>query len=539
MIFKEWSHISIDYNRFLDVGEDAIIVDEIAKVTPEFPHLEFTFRGNRISKAVNRSLRFAIISKKVNVAKVEDNYFEQPCSCSIEEWMEKVIGDNTSVAWMMESNECIAGEWLEKCFKIPKGYIVMRNFTDTFCKADGIITCKDQLDDVVPTVITPSIGPHVYPRQNSIFDIEMSDSERLDREKILIFAVCIIGVLSGVAIVIIFGILYIRRRNMFSKFTPATLNVTHSWLSAANEMTGALSVRSLSRSSVNEYAGANHSTRILDVGTQETDNDLNDDFVYTENKATQTLPEELTEDYLKDLRNQLNDPENYSQARDIIEHLYDLIKIEENCNNNNELRTSVTEDHTYDIIAPRVRRSRTQKPSINVGTKVPSLESLLFRNQEPALVLSKYTQPKDQQISDRNHLYAELPGDETVPITSRLSQPVWTNVACRAPQPFPPDVINDHLIARSLVKKFFTEISKDNFSKETVIDQQQVLNFFEENRTKPVGSPLWEYRDAIDLTTHIYSEVPESRNISATTVSKMANRPLPVEPDQESRFSET
>ncbi|XP_071446910.1 uncharacterized protein [Hetaerina americana] len=54
-----------------------------------------------------------------------------------------------------------------------------------------------------------------------------------------------------------------------------------------------------------------------------------EDDVEREDKATQTMPEELTQELLMALREKLDDPENYSEARDMIEHLYDMIKVEE------------------------------------------------------------------------------------------------------------------------------------------------------------------------------------------------------------------
>lgn len=550
---KEWSRIVIDQNLFKDLEEDAIVADEIAKSTPKFSDLEFSFRGNRIIKAAAGSLRFVTISQQASVARVGNIYFEKCCDCNIKDWMREVTGKNTSASWMMDSSYCIAGNWLEKCYKIPQGYLLVKNFTNTICGPTGQITCKEPSEKPVPTVSPPSVGPHIYPRQNSYFDVEMSDPEQLEREKRLIVIVCIAAVFIIVAIILTSGVVYMRRRGVCPKLSSGPLmNFANSWLSPSSGMTAATSARSISRMSVNEYAGLRPETRILDVESEIVNQeDLEGEgFAYTENKATQTLPEELTEEYLKDLRERLNDPDNYSQARDMIEHLYDLIKVEESCNNNNDRRpTSIEEENAYDVIAPRIRRPRSHKIGVNVGTRVPSLEKLLPSDRAVRPPIAEYTEPRDQRTSEQNHLYAELPGDETVPSTSRLSQPILATLAGRAPLPLPPDVVNDHLISADRERKY--PESDDNLYQETLRSkddivkgqqQQRPLNFLKalgdsimgtKTLKRPVNSLLCEYADPSDVTSHLYSELPETLG-NSTPASKMANRPLPTKPDQES-----
>lgn len=325
---KQWSKITIDQNLFVELAEEAIVADDIAKVTPEFPNIEFSFRGNRVNRPADGSLRFVSVSQRVTFAKVGNNYFEKVCSCLMEDWMRQVSGKNTSAAWMMDSSFCVAGEWLEKCFKVPQGYLAMRNFTNTICTPDGDITCREPSETPKPSVSPPSVGPHIYPRLNSYFDVEMSDPEQLEREKRLIIIVCVVAVFSVIAVILACGILYMRRRGVCPKLISRSLNFSNSWLSPSNGITAATSARSISRLSINEYAGLHPEPRTLDL---DDDSIIHEgevqDFAYTETKATQTLPEELTEEYLKELRERLNDPENYSQARDMIEHLYDLIKV--------------------------------------------------------------------------------------------------------------------------------------------------------------------------------------------------------------------
>ncbi|XP_011315228.1 uncharacterized protein [Fopius arisanus] len=539
---KQWSKIAIVENLFVELAENAIVADDIAKSTAEYPNNEFSFLGNRINKPADGSLRFVSVSERVTYAKVGNNFFEKICSCVIEDWMHQISGRNTSTSWMMDSSFCVAGEWLEKCFKAPQGYLAMRNFTNAICTPDGDITCKEPTEKSKPSVSPPSVGPHVYPRLNSYFDVEMSDPEQLEHEKRLIIIVCAAAVFVVVGVILTCGIIYMRRRGVCPKLISRSLNFSSSWLSPTNGITAATSARSISRLSINEYAGLHPEARTIDLEDQTIIHEDNtEDFAYTENKATQTLPEELTEEYLKELRERLNDPDNYSQARDMIEHLYDLIKVEENCNNNNSERG---EENAYDIIAPRIKRSRNTRPTVSVGTRVPSLEKLQPSDNAMRPAIAEYMEPRDQKTCDLHHLYAELPGDETVPSTSRLSQTIPFNltaastaVANRAPQPLPPDVVNDHLIDPNRHHNYANPYQPTERHDQTQHKEQRPLTFLKalgdsilgSKNKRPANSLLCEYTTPGDLSAHLYSELPDS----SASIVKMANRPLPNKPDQD------
>jgi len=92
-----------------------------------------------------------------------------------------------------------------------------------------------------------------------------------------------------------------------------------------------ISAHSLSRMSVHEYTELQRlklGGNVVggcggDVGAMRV-------IVY-QDKGTQTVPEELTHEMLQNLRDKLDDPDDYAEARGIIEHLYDLIRVEETC----------------------------------------------------------------------------------------------------------------------------------------------------------------------------------------------------------------
>lgn len=550
IVLDLWNHIAIDHNLFVNLENDAIKAEVGAANASNF---EFSFTGNHIHKASPGSLRFAAISQSVNSARVGNNYFKEQCSCNLENWIRQMTGRNSSVSWMMDSSYCMVDKLLDRCFNLPEGYMPMGNFTKLICaQRHHVVNCEKPSPKPEPSVSPPSVGPHIYPKQKGFFDMEMNESEQLEHAKRIIVIVFVVAVFIVLVVILTAGILYMRRRGVCPKLTSYPLMTLTNWFSSSNGVTAATSARSISRLSVSEYAGLQPETRILDVEPQaETteDDDENDFYSYTENKATQTLPEELTEEYLQDLRERLNDPNNYSQARDMIEHLYDLIKVEESCNNNNDRQpASDREENAYDVIRPIRRPRGTIRPSVTVGTKAPSLEKLLPSGIQARPLITEYAEPRDQRTNDQNHLYAELPGDETMPSTSRLSQPILESLIGRAPQPLPPDVVNDHLVNGSdrVSRNYcYDDFKSPQSSRPDSTDKNQPgrpINFFKvlgetilgsKISNKRPNSLLCEYAEPSDAAAHLYLELPEVQQTSATT-SKMANRPLPTKPDQDS-----
>lgn len=335
IVLHQWNRISIDNNLF-DYLENDSIVAGMDNSTSTVPNYEFSFTGNRINKAQPGSLKFAAVSQQVNSARVGNNYFDKKCNCKLESWVQEVTDKNTSTSWMMDSSYCIVDDVLVKCFNVPKGYINMRNFSKIICSENHHIVCEKPSANPLPSPSPPSVGPHVYPRQKGYFNLDMSDPDQLERERRIIIIISAVAMLIVGVMCLVTGTVYMRRRGICPKFSSSRfVNFVSSWFptSSSGGMTAATSARSISRLSVHEYAGLRPETRILQMeDTQlEQSEDLQEAaeglYAYAENKATQTLPEELTEEYLTELKDKLNDPDHYSQAREMIEHLYDLIKV--------------------------------------------------------------------------------------------------------------------------------------------------------------------------------------------------------------------
>lgn len=91
-----------------------------------------------------------------------------------------------------------------------------------------------------------------------------------------------------------------------------------------------ISAHSLSRMSVHEYAELQR-LKLGGVGVGCGSDVGAVRMIVYQDKGTQTVPEELTHEMLQNLRDKLDDPDDYAEARGIIEHLYDLIRVEETC----------------------------------------------------------------------------------------------------------------------------------------------------------------------------------------------------------------
>ncbi|XP_014219010.1 uncharacterized protein LOC106647220 [Copidosoma floridanum] len=545
--FHQWNRIAIDYNIFQYLESEAMVIPIVD--TAKSTNLEFSFTSNDIHDAETKSLSFIETSQRVPNARVSSNYFNRTCNCNLQPWIHERVGSNASISWIFDSSYCIVDKLLRNCFDMREGYLGMRNYTQTICtKTSHTINCIYHTNKSETVTTPPNVGPHQYPSHRGYFDIEMSDFEQLKREKLIIIIVCVTAAITLVIAVFTYSCLYIRRRGVCPKLISGQPNLNNSWFSATNGMTAATSARSISRLSVIEYAGLQPETqtRILDIEAHQDAVEENEGAAegfnasYSENKATQTLPEELTADYLKELKEKLYDPENYNHARAMIEHLYDLINVEESCNNNYERRMSADND-AYDVIRPRVKRSRAERtPSVNVGTKAPSLEKLLPNLVRPRPQLTDYAQPRDQQIIDQNHLYTELPGDETVPSTSRLPQPVLETLAHRAQQLLPPDVVNGHMngISNGLI------YADEDYDDRRLQGAERRAKFFGDSGMTMTGTrkaegkrpnfSQGEFADPGVLNAHLYAELTEPRQqMSSAASNKMANRPLPTKPDQQ------
>nr|CAD7453703.1 unnamed protein product [Timema tahoe] len=444
---KNWNRVRIDDNTFRSLEHDPFIIpfQRLSGVQS----YELSFSANEILDFGPGALRFTaeLSSSSVPALSVRllNNRFSKPCRCDLVSWVrEVVVGERGSSDELYNSSFCAVDALLARCFKVPEGQISMRNFTELVCGSEEAIVCEERS------------------RKDPVFmDGSLGDSfeSELDKEKKvlgLIFATVVCCIL---VILLVTTALWLRREGYLARARMMLLPL----MSRLCREGGLVTATSVTRLSMREYAELQQ------------DQQLRTETTACEDRWTQTLPEELTQELLQSLREKLDDPEKYSEARDMIEHLYDLIKVEESCHNNNTPSTSRVDpgeerdENLYDVILPVLG---PRKATCSVGTRAPSPDKLLpvasyaeQRRRVPTL-MTEYLEPRDHE----HHVYTEL---TTVRTPSRPLS-------------------------------FLRQLG-------------QIVGHSE----KP---PICEYAEPTDATVHVYSELPGT--------NKMANRPLPTKPEE-------
>ncbi|XP_069365153.1 uncharacterized protein [Maniola hyperantus] len=398
---SSWNKLQMERNSFDELAPNAI-------VAPGGSIHELLFVDNEIEKINPGSVGFIGQAYSTNAYNViyKSNYFGQPCHCNLTSWLAK--GLNTSSAEIFENESyCTVDEFFARCFNVPEQNMIFKKFYNNVCKDNLSIQCE--------TYKSKGLGATTEIK-NPRFPHKKEDDEGIsDRDKKVI-GIVIVAVLGCVIIVMFISFIrWMRHRgycvnikNFISSHSSCGTICDRLCISRANN--GLDNARSISQLSVNEYSERHrlNEPRVQDI-IQETaiPNAYNEDIVAMENKTTQTLPEELTKELLENLKEKLEDPENYVEAREMIEHLYELIKVEENCNNNSPTLLCV-EENIYELpfqnTTPRIGKNK--KKMISVGTRTPSLDKLMPLspyNRQTALA-HEYFEPKDFAV----HLYAEI-----------------------------------------------------------------------------------------------------------------------------------
>lgn len=425
IVLKDWNTLVISNNTFKRVeheaftspalpsvsrpggpGEDYLIVtEEPAKIH------EFNFTRNIIMDVPHYETAFDFPVGDDSKVLIDSNFFLFDCHCNMSRVQSIMSGGKSA---MFDTGMCNVDDNLSKCFKLPLGFINMWNFTESICKVHETILCEIQKDEADQQNV-PSI--------TSAVDISFDDVEMEKQILTSLFAIILIGML---VVTVVSAMMFVGRKGYCAKARRFLLPSTNSLVDHLTRMfssTGVTPAVSVSRLSVHEYAELQR--KLEEAKTAE------DDEYPLEDKATQTLPEELTQELLQSLKEKLNDPENYSEARDMIEHLYDLIKVEENCNKNYQESTCVIideDDAVYDIIRPKRFALRAGKPEVvSTGTRAPSPDKLLPYSKKP-LVVSDYMEPRDRKV----HTYSEIP-----PRPDLLPGPHVTTSISMANRPLP------------------------------------------------------------------------------------------------------
>lgn len=416
----------------------------------------FEFVGNALGEIKSNSLNFDFNLEEINTkdnntkglkrtVRIDENYFVKTCDCDFFNFLKNAVNSDI-VQLLYETSFCNINHALSQCFNKPEGLLNIKNFTDTICVQHVICNTKTNIE---------TTKTRMFPGLTSTFDLVFDGNEN---EDLLVRYACAALVILMLVILLCIACLYIRQNRVLSKVKSNVFMNIYSKMFTRNSSD---KCQSKTKMFTNDYSELNKNLKI-EMSDITLDSQIHGEHIYV-NKATQTLPEELTQELLQNLRFKLEDPNEYCLARDMIEHLYDLIKIEESCNNNvystrpdNHYMASVIADPTdniYDEIEIRPNRAdtstssskhpkyrsqfdfgqsrsnvlstfqrnmsspdRTLSPSIiknkkkfvSVGTRVPSPDKLLpydFPNIRTVTLLDEYQMPRDNKSS---YIYSEL-----------------------------------------------------------------------------------------------------------------------------------
>nr|XP_018897421.1 PREDICTED: uncharacterized protein LOC109030757 [Bemisia tabaci] len=475
---RDWNRISIDNNTFLDLASSAFKSSPYDEpLTSSFERV-LNFTGNHIHSSQPHSFDFAVLDFwHLHVA---DNRFRRDCSCHFDAFLTPILsGTPRAVDAFRNSSFCEISRALAECHRHPEGFVAVRDFVGA-CSNDSHPECVPRQP--------------LVPNDDSTSFLNLLLLDNVDKQHLVLVGILIFVSLLLSSIVVIWSVQWVKNSRVRSKSDLLKSSKSFSrcsllsrFFSSGMNSASSSSTHSISRMSVHEYAELNlqklHEEE-LDLG------------IPMEDKATQTLPEGFTQELLQSLNEKLEDPDATMEARVMIMHLYDLIKVEESCDNN-LIDSSLDVEQVYETIGPprRHRPNATFISRVSVGTRVPSpdkLEPVKLWKAMPQVTkptLCEYNDPHDME----RHVYLELPS-ESSPMTSPMTSPSTST----STPPMPP-----------LPSSF----------RPSTAGAAPGVRF--QNYPHAQGSVICDYNEPHDSAVHIYSEVPAS----------MINRPLPGKPE--------
>ncbi|CAH4038682.1 unnamed protein product [Pieris brassicae] len=492
-IFKErgfelssWNKVYMIGNSFDELAPNAIIGSSGSI------H-EVIFKDNEIEIMNPGSLDFLgkAFTQYEKYIDYKNNYYGQPCNCNMSFWFASGLGVESADPFVNESY-CTVDEFFARCFNVYDQNMPLSKFFHNVCNDKTSIQCESynaQGEEATKEVKNPRF-PHIF----------MEDSESgLTRRNAKVIGILIVTILGCITIALLFTLIKWMKHRGYCVSIKDYFRNSNSSCGFCDRLCvcgniGLDNAASISQLSVNEYSERHrlNEPRVQENIIQETiipSAPQEHEFVHAEDKTTQTLPEELTKELLENLKEKLDDPENYVEAREMIEHLYELIKVEESCNSNNSVATT-DQENIYELpfqnTIPRVGKNKKQM--ISVGTRTPSIDKLTPLspyNRHPPLS-HEYFEPKDFAV----HLYAEIVNHDREKKSLLASMP---------------DVIAEQAVPRG-----------------------PYLRAVREKMISSVpNTPLKSLNDSFPQNT---STILSNKSTNSSNSSKMINRPLPEKP---------
>lgn len=343
-----WSQINIENNVFEYIHADGLEVPYTSESCEE--PCEVTFVGNEINTMESGALKFITLMPSIVSSHFENNNFKYTCHCDIDGWLQDILGGQCQN--FAQHNYCIVDPLLAACYDVQEGPANIRNFTETLCNSEkDVINCK------------------TYSVDANIINNEMSVQENNSQ---LIFGlvlglVLLIAVSGTVVILLIHGGMWLKRKGYCVRFN-----------------------------NFSQYRVEEESTEIEDI------------IVTNDKIPDANIPEELSQELLQSLREKLEDPLTYNEAREMIERLYDHFIIEDSYTNNNRQEE---EAHLYEELGnlnhPQQEQDKTPARPFSFLRLIEERFNLTpTEHPNPKSVLvGDYSEPTDAEV----HLYSELP----------------------------------------------------------------------------------------------------------------------------------
>lgn len=482
-----WNNLQIENNSFDELPPNAI-------AAPAASIHKLIFNNNEIETMQPESLSF-IGKAATRELEYSNNYYGTTCNCNISQWLAQALDVKESENYEAHSY-CTVNEVLARCFNVHDQNMLVKKFLKEVCTKSSSIRCEQ---------IKSKVGNEIEIK-NPRFPHKHKHEELSARNKKVI-AIVIVSCLGCVLVAILFSLYKWWRRDtegcasikvMFISMNTACTSVCRRLCSCGPNV-GIDNARSISQLSVHDYSERH---RLNESRAQDSvqESSFQDQLIVpTTEKFTQTLPEELTKELLEHLKERLDNPENYVEAREMIEHLYELTK---RSDEDPTLVFSTTlsdgEENIYDLPYENTERrvGPNNKQVVSVGTRTPSLDKLmpLSPYQRQTALVHEYFEPRDLAV----HLYAEIANNDK---EKRTMLGVIPDIITDQPAPRGPylqSILSPYSSSSSTPSK--SSSSSSATSPETVISK----------RSNPLNSSL-----------------------------KMRNRPLPEKPQGEFSRADT
>ncbi|CAK1554739.1 unnamed protein product [Leptosia nina] len=498
-IFKERGFELSSWNKFYMIGNSFDELAANAIIGSSGSIHEVVFEDNEIEIMNPGSLDFlgkAFINYDRYI-EYKNNFYGQPCYCNMSHWFASGFGADAAEPFLNESY-CTVDEFFARCFNVYDQNMPFYKFYQNVCNDKTSIKCESYNadEDASKEVKNPRF-PHIF----------MEDGESgLTRRNAKVIGIVIVTIIGCIIIALLFSLFKWMKNRGYCVAVKDYFRNSHSSCGICERLcvcgnNGIDNAASISQLSVHEYSERHrlNEPRVQDNMIQEhivqettlPSAPQEDEVVPIEDKTTQTLPEELTKELLENLKEKLEDPENYVEAREMIEHLYELIKVEESCNMNSPI-SQKDQENIYDLpfqnTTPRVGKNKKQM--ISVGTRTPSLDKLTPLSpyyRHPALS-HEYFEPKDLAV----HLYAEIVNNDKEKKTLLGSMP---------------DVIAEQAVPRGP----YLRAVREKMISSVPNTPLKALNNSGGNSQKP-------------------STIKSNKSTSSNNSGKMLNRPLPEKP---------